>query len=204
ASALEQVGSAVVLDPVDAVKRAKLVELADRMGRFERLADLVAAAADACDDGQLRIELTLQAASIRAERLADAAGAITLLSSVLAARRVRDEDTLSAAVRLEPLLEAAGRDEERLDVVERIAEVALDPAVQRQALGRAARLAAHLGQDERAVALWDKCAERDARDLEALDGLVDLLDRAGKHARLAQVLGMRAEAAGRPERRRGG
>ena len=202
ASALEQVGSAVVLDPQDAAKRAKLVELAERMGRFERLADLVAAAADACDDGQLRIELTLQAAGIRAERLGDAAGAITLLSAVLAARRVRDEDTLSAAVRLEPLLEAAGRDEERLDVVERIAEVAPDAAVQRQALGRAAQLASHLGQDERAVALWDKCAERDPRDLEALDGLVDLLDRAAKHARLAQVLGMRAEAAASPERRR--
>ena len=202
ANALEQVGSAVVLDAEDAAKRAKLLELAERMGRFDRLADIVAAAADACADGELRIELTLQAASIRAERLGDAAGAITLLSSVLAARRVRDEDTLTAAVRLEPLLEAAGREEERLDVVERIAEVALDPAAQRQALGRAARLAAQLGQNERAVALWDRCAERDPHDQEALDGLVDLLDRAGEHARLAKVLGLRAEAAGSAERRR--
>jgi tetratricopeptide (TPR) repeat protein len=203
ANALEHVGQAVVLDASDEVRRTKLTELAERTGRLERLADLLAAAADECDEEALRIALTMQAAVVRADRIGDAAGAIVLLSSVLAAKRAPDADVLAAARKLEPLLEAAGRDEERLDVVERIAAVEKkDKAARREALGRAAQLAARLGHDERAIGLWEKRVAEDERDCEALDGLVELLERAGHTERLAQALELRAAAASSDERRR--
>ncbi|MGD0530560.1 MAG: hypothetical protein ABSE49_35830, partial [Polyangiaceae bacterium] len=202
ANALEHVGLAVVLDPSDEARRAKLAELAERTGRLERLADLLAAAADGCDAEPLRIALMMQAASVRADRIGDAAGAIGLLSTVLGTREVPDADVLAAARKLEPLLEAAGRDEERLDVVERIVDREADPAARREALGRAAQLAARLSQDARAVGLWEKCVAADARDLVALDGLVELLDRQGNHERLAAVLELRAAAAANVDRRR--
>jgi predicted Zn-dependent protease len=202
ASALEQVGLAVVLDPPDEGKRAKLAQLAEVANRLDRLADLLTAAAEASEDQALRIALTMQAATVRADRIADAAGAIALFSSLLAIPRLRDEDVLVAGRRLEPLLEAAGRDEERLDVLARTASVDPDIGAQREVLGRAARLATQLGQDPRAVGLWEKRIASDPKDAEALDGLVELLERAGRGERLAEVLELRAQAATSDDRRR--
>jgi tetratricopeptide (TPR) repeat protein len=202
ANALEHVGLAVVLDPSDEARRTKLADLAERTGRLERLADLLAAAADGADAEGLRLALMMQAASVRADRIGDAAGAIGLLSTVLGTRGVADVDVLAAARKVEPLLEAAGRDEERLDVVERIADREKDPAARREVLGRAAQLAARLTQNARAIALWERCITSDERDGEALDGLVELLDRQGAPERLAAVLELRANAATSVDRRR--
>ena len=201
-NALEQVGLAVELDPHDEAKRAKLAQLAEAAGRLERLAELLTTAAEASDDKMLRIALTMQAAAVRADRVGDAPGAIALLSSVLAAPKLNDDDILAAGRRLEPLLEAAGREEERLDVLGRIAGVEQDSGARRHALGRAARLAAQLGQGTRAVALWEDCVRSDEKDAEALDGLVELLDGAGRSDRLAEVLQLRARAAASDDRRR--
>ncbi|HEX3344295.1 MAG TPA: hypothetical protein VHS09_06965, partial [Polyangiaceae bacterium] len=200
-NALEHIGLAVVLDPGDEARRAKLADLAERTGRLERLADLLAASADSCDSQALRLALMMQAATVRAERIGDAAGAIGLLSTVLGTRGVPDGDVLAAARKVEPLLEAAGRDEERLDVVERIADRETD-AARREALGRAAQLAARLGQSSRAIALWERCIASDERDAVALDGLVELLDRQGDAERLARVLELRAAAAPSVDRKR--
>jgi golgin subfamily B member 1 len=194
-NALEQVGHAMVIDPPDEAKRAKLAELAERTGRLSRFADLLTAAAEASDDGRLRISLTMQAAGIRADRVADAPGAIALLSSVLGTPGLRDDDLLTAGRRLEALLEAAGREGEQLDVLERVAGVDPDAVTRREAFGRAARLGARLGQPERAIALWEKRVASEPEDAEALDGLVGLLEQTGHDERLAAVLELRARAA---------
>ena len=202
ANTLEQTGLAFVLDPTDDSRRAALVDLAERTGRLERLADLLAAAADTAEAQALRVALTMQAATVRADRIDDAAGAIALLSTVLGVRNVSDEEILGAARRLEPLLEAAGRDEERLDAVERMASVQSDAAERWAALGRAAMLAGRLGQNERAIALWERRLADRAGDVAALDGLVALLEHEGRLARLAEVLDLRARAATSDDRRR--
>jgi len=200
--ALEQTGFVLILSPDDELQRAKLSDLAERTGRFDRLASLLAEAAEQAEGQALRSELTIQAADVRAERLGDAPGAIALLSQVIAARRAPQDDVLAASRKLEALLEATGRDEERLDVAERIAEVEPDEGARRVAVGRAARLATELGQGARAIALWERRLEADERDAEALEGLVDLLDRAGQSARLAEVLEMRAASTTDAESRR--
>ncbi len=201
-SALEQTGLAVVQAPEDGTRRAKLEELAERTGRLDRLADLLATAAESADTQALRIDLLMQAADVRAERVRDAAGGIALLSSILVGEGIPEAAVLGAAHKLEPLLEATGRVEERLDVIERIAQVESDEAVRREAIGRAARLATQLGQHARGIALWERRATADDRDAEALDGLVDLLDRVGESERLAQVLELRARAGASLESRR--
>ena len=71
-----------------------------------------------------------------------------------------------------------------------------------ETLARAAKLASQHGQDERATALWERRVGEDEADLEALDGLVDVLDRRGDAARLAEVLALRASAASSDEKRR--
>ncbi len=201
-SALEQTGLAVVQAPEDGPRRAKLQDLAERTGRLDRLADLLATAAESASPQSLRIDLLMQAADVRAERVRDTAGGIALLSSILGGEGIPEAAVLAAAHKLEPLLEAMGRVEERLDVVERIAQVESDDAVRREAIGRAARLATQLGQHARGIALWERRATADDRDAEALDGLVDLLDRVGESERLAQVLDLRARASASLESRR--
>jgi len=202
ADALEQTGFVLILTPDDAAQRAKLVDLAERTGNFERLASILAEAAEEAEGQALRSALTMQAADVRSERLGDAAGAIALLSQVLAARKVPEADVLAASRRLESLLAATGRAEERLDVAERIASVEPDEGERRLAIGRAARLATELGQDARGIALWERRLAWDSRDTEALDGLVELLERTGQSARLADVLELRAVSTKDGERRR--
>jgi tetratricopeptide (TPR) repeat protein len=200
--ALEQVGAAMTIDPSDPDRRARLVDLAERTGRLERLADLLSAAADRADPLPLRISLMMQAGTVRADRISDAAGAIALLSSVLETDGVEAEDVLAAGRRLEPLLEAAGRAEQRLEVVERIAGLERDSDARRGVLGLAARLATQLGETSRAVGFWERRVVEDASDSEALDGLVELLEREASWRRLTEVLELRARAAATDERRR--
>jgi tetratricopeptide (TPR) repeat protein len=200
--ALEQAGLAVFLEPADEALRARVAGLAEGTGQIERLAEVLAGAADAAGPGALRSALTMQAASLRAERVGDAAGAMALLSSILGQGQASDEDALAAATRLEPLLEAAGRSSERLAVLDRIAGLERDPANRRSALGRAARLALVLGLNTRSAAFWEQRLAADERDAEALDGLVDLLAREGQNERLVEILALRARASASPEARR--
>src|SRR5580704_8692034 len=56
----------------------------------------------------------------------------------------------------------------------------------------------------RGIAFWEACVRADNQDVEALDGLVDLLERTERSDRLVEVLELRAAASvsSRPERRR--
>lgn len=203
-SAADQIGCAFVLAPEDEALRGKLVELANRMGRFERLADVLASAAGSTPDGALRSTLAMEAADVRANRLGDTTGAIALLLPILfpPAGREHQANVLVAARTVEPLLEAAGRLEEQLDVEELIASVENDEVRRRDAIGRAARLAVELGHHGRAIASWELRLASDPRDREALDGLVALLSVDGPSDRLARVLELRAATATSPELRR--
>lgn len=203
-SAADQTGCAVVLAPENEALRTKLLDLSTRMGRFERLAEVLAGAAGTTEDAVLRATLAMQAADVRAHRLGDAPGAIGLLLPILfpGGARAHDANVLVAARTVEPLLEEAGRLEEQLDVQELIASLEGDGDRRREAIGRAARLAVELGHHGRAIASWELRLSTDQRDREALDGLVALLSIDGPNDRLARVLELRAAAAAGPDLRR--
>ncbi len=78
-------------------------------------------------------------------------------------------------------------------MLERLATLEEDDATARRAaLGEAARLAAQIGENERSVTAWETRLKDDTEDLEALDGLVDVLVSAGKVRALVDALLKRA------------
>jgi tetratricopeptide (TPR) repeat protein len=194
AAALEQYVALVTLEPEVAAHRDKLAELAAKVGRFDRLADVLAAAADECDDDALRVELLMQAGIVQADRIGDADRAIDLLARIVDTPNAAPQAVLAAAKRVEPLLATARRARERLHVIEKIATLENDAALRKSALGDAARLATELEENARAVQAWEARVADDASDLEALDGLSDLLERSEGWKRLAEVLALRAAA----------
>jgi tetratricopeptide (TPR) repeat protein len=190
--ALDHAVSLVLLEPDVASHRDRLAELAGRVGRFDRLAEVLVTAAEDCTDDALRIDLLMQAGVANVDLLRDDAKAIDLFFRILDVPG-HDAAHLAAARRLAPLLQKVERPYERLDVMERIAGLETDAALRRTELARIAELASSLGESERAIAAWQKRLAEAPGDAEALSGLVALLDKAHKWRDLIQVLVQRSE-----------
>lgn len=196
-SALEHCVSLVMLEPATAANRAQLEELAAKTGRYDRMADVLVAAAEAGAEEELRVQLLLQAGLIWADKVGDATRAIDLLF------RLHTYDApaalvLTGARKLEGLLLQAARDADRLSVLERLAQLESEGAAKRAAFGDVAKLASRLGEIDRAVAAWESCLTFDQEDLEALTGLVDVLQADRRMKPLVDVLEKRAAAWGEP------
>jgi tetratricopeptide (TPR) repeat protein len=188
----------VLLEPEIAAHRTELAQLAARVGRFERLADVFVSAADDCNDDALKVELLMHAGVVTAEKIGDIARAIELFFRVLAINPIADEALLTACRHVEPLLEQSGRKADRLDVLERLAILESEPQVRWGVLGEAARLATELQEDDRAIWAWEGRLETAPNDPEALDGLVLLFDKAERWRPLIDVLAKRGKL-DRPE-----
>jgi golgin subfamily B member 1 len=193
AEAAEHLASLVLLEPDVAQHRSELAELAARIGRFDRLAEVLSNAAEDSTDPALKVELMMQAGDVHMTHLADPGRAIDLFLRILALPGVATDAALVAARRVEPLLEAAGRSWERLDVNEQIAKLQSDPDAKASALSAAARLAGELGENARAI------ASLDARlglgdDADALDTLIDLLEREHRWDAILGALERRARS----------
>lgn len=190
--AMEHFVQLVLLEPEVSSHRTELASLAARVGRFERLAEVLVSAADDCDDDALRVELLMHAGVVNAERIGDRDRAIELFFRILRVSPIADEALLSACRHVEPLLEQAGRKPDRLDVLERLAILEEDPDTRWRVLGDAARLATELEEDDRAIWAWEGRLETVPDDIEALDGLVVLFEKAARWRPLIDVLGKRS------------
>ncbi len=196
AAALEHAVALVMLDPDAEAHRERLARLADKTGRFDRLGEVLAAAADDCEGDELRATLLLDAAAVYADNLHDSSRAIDLLGRVLHLD-VAQQLLLTGARRLDALLATTERKADRLAVLERLAALEVDDATARSlALGEAARMAAEIGETDRAVTAWESRLRENPKDLEALDGLVDVLGRSGKLRELVDALLKRADVRG--------
>ncbi|MEO8875520.1 MAG: tetratricopeptide repeat protein, partial [Polyangiaceae bacterium] len=202
ASALEHYVALVTLDPDEVEHRDALARIGAKVGRYDRVAEVLTTAAEDCTDEGVRVELFMQAAAVHEERLNDATRAIELYLRVLGAPDVNAQQMLAASRRLDPLLQTAQRQRERLNVLERISELEHDDIARRRALGAAAHLAAELGEQERSIAAWEACLKIDDADTEALDGLVRLLEQGKRWRPLVEALVRRAQAAKSAENRR--
>ncbi len=196
--ALDHVVQLVLLEPAIKGHRDHLEELAGRVDDFPRLAAVLVAVAERCDDEALRVELYLHAGLVSAERLKDVDQAIELFTRVLTNPQASDEVVLAACRATEPLLEATRRGHEHLDVLERQGSLEPDPEVRYQVLAKAARLATDLHELERATWAWESCRELVPSDGAALDGLVTLFERTGQGKELAAVLAVRCRLPHRP------
>ena len=183
----------VLLEPEVAAHRTELAQLAARVGRFERLADVLVSAADDGNDDALKVELLMHAGVVTAEKIGDISRAIGLFFRILAISPISDEALLAACRHVEPLLEQAGRKTDRLDVLERLAILEEEHEVRWRVLGEAARLATELQEDDRAIWAWEGRLETAPNDPEALDGLVVLFEKAERWRPLIEVLAKRGK-----------
>jgi tetratricopeptide (TPR) repeat protein len=195
-AALEHFVQLVLLEPEVAEHRQELATLAGRIGRFDRLAEVLVVAADDSRDDALRAELLMSAGDVTAEKIGDIERAIELFFRILRSgdspARVSDETLLEACRHVEPLLAKADRRADRLDVLERLAILEHDPDVKWHVLGEAARLAMELDEDDRAIWAWEGRLEARPGDPESLDGLAFLFERGERWRPLIDTLNKRA------------
>lgn len=201
-AALEHFVQLVLLEPEVGVHRQELATIAARINRFDRLAEVLVAAADDSNDDVLRVELLMSAGDVTASSLGDTHRAIELFFRILAISPIADAALLEACRHLEPLLEKAGRASERLDVLERLAILEHDPDVKWRVLGEAARLAMSLEEDDRAIWAWEGRLEARPGDPEALDGLAFLFEKAERWRPLIDTLKKRARREDRTDEER--
>jgi tetratricopeptide (TPR) repeat protein len=194
ASALENLAALVALEPGESAHRAELDRLAAKVGRDDRLADVLVTVA-AVVPGPLKIELLTHASSIFVDRLGDRGRAIEIGRTILALHEEFPELVIAPARTLEKLLALEGRSAERCDVLERLAQLEKeqDPAARRLDLLEAARLAsADLGDKPRAITDYRLTLADQSEDVEALTGLAADLEFERRFAELAEVLEQRA------------
>jgi tetratricopeptide (TPR) repeat protein len=198
-SALEHFVQLVLLEPEIGSHRQELATIAARIGRFDRLAEVLVSAADDSHDDALKVELLMGAGDVTAEKIGDTERAIELFFRVLAIAPIADEALLQACRSVEPLLKQADRRRDRLDVLERLAILEQDLDVRWHVLGEAARLAMGEGEDDRAIWAWEGRLETRPGDPESLDGLVFLFDKAERWRPLIETLNKRAERTDRTD-----
>ncbi|WP_437722098.1 tetratricopeptide repeat protein [Sorangium sp. So ce861] len=197
--AFARLAELIELRPSDPGDRAELAELAERLGRHDRLAEVLAAAEPRAEGPQQALALVRDAALLRRDRLRDADGAIALFRRLfsLAERHGDAAAARDAARALDRLFAEGDRVAERCDVLDTLAALEADPAARREALGELARLAASRLHDEaRAIAAYTARLADDRQDLEALDGLAAILEEGGRYRELTAVLERRAAVRG--------
>ncbi len=201
AQALEHAVSLVLLEPDVVAHREQLAQLAASVGRSDRLAEVLVAAAEDCTDDSLRIDLLMQAGAVHADALGDDARAVDLFFRVLDVPG-HDAAHLSAARRLAPLLARVERPYERLDAMERIVALEPDPEARRRELGEVAALASSLGESDRAIVAWELRLRDEPSDPDALSGLAVLLDKQRRWRPLIDVLDRRAQTTSSDDQRK--
>ncbi len=193
AGAFEGTAALLALEPSSAEHRAELGRLAAKLGRPERLAGALAAAAGAAD-GPARIELLAQAASVYEEQLGDRPRAIELNRAVLGLAADANPAALAAARRLDRLLQHEGAD--RGEVLERLAALEPEPAARRAARRELSRLALEAGDVNRAARAFRAALAEDPGDELAEEGLARALESGGRWEDLVAVLAARAARGG--------
>jgi tetratricopeptide (TPR) repeat protein len=171
---------------------ADLERLARAEGAFGDLVSAVHAAIEGSYDAELLARMHARVARVRDVELRDVAGAIESWRKVVAAR----DDAGDAWKALERLLEAAGRAEELVAVLEKRATLEDDAGAQKELLARAAALYdGRLGQPEQAIAAWRQVLTIDDGDPRALDALERLYAARGAHRDLAAIYSRKIELA---------
>lgn len=190
--ALEQWAAVLALDPSDGEAEDRLAKVAESIEAFGPLADALETAAAVSTSTSRRNELLVAAGDVRGRT--DRAAAEALFRRVLDAEGTSAARRLEVARRLAILLDAAGpeRRQDLLGLREQLATLEVDASERRRALGAAARLAAELGDRERALTAWDRRLAADPADLEALEAKSALLAELGRHADRARTLAARA------------
>jgi tetratricopeptide (TPR) repeat protein len=199
--AVEHAAEWLVLEPTREVK-ATLEDLSQRAGKAARYGEALVRAAGATKDAVVRIQFLLDAGRVHQGSLDDPAGAIELYTRVLGDEAIDEPSLLDVARRLSALLVGSTHAIQRLAVLERLSVLEPESAEQRRVLGEAAHLARALDDVDHALALWQTCIDRDAKDQEALDTSVEILEGSRRWDDLIGALRRRHDSSGEAGTRR--
>ncbi|MEP7123997.1 MAG: tetratricopeptide repeat protein, partial [Byssovorax sp.] len=203
AGAFEGLAALVLLEPAAAPHREELSRLAVKLGKPERLAQALAAAAELAE-GDVRLDLLAHAAQVYERDLGDVERATALSQVILASAPSGHAAAVAAARDLDRLLAARlaaiGAGEaalalvlQRCDVLETLATIEPEAPARRAARAELSRLAwVEAGDAERAIRAYRSALIEDPRDAEALDGLARALTAGQRWQELTEVLEQRA------------
>ncbi len=181
------------LTPSDSEARKQLRQIATRADLHDLHASALQNAAEATEGG-MRLTLLLDAAQLRREALGDVEGALTLYREILGSAEVDPSTASIAAHNLASLLSQDDQREERLQVLERLADLEGAPAIRQSILGEAAHLAEVLDKRERALSIWSHRLDCDDDDVEAMSAVIRLLETLERWQDLVEALLRRAKA----------
>ena len=203
AGAFEGLAALLLLEPAVVEHREELSQLAVKLGRPERLAEALAAAAELAE-GAVRLDLLARAALVYERDLGDVERATALSQVILASAPAGEPAAVAAARDLDRLLAVriasiGGGDAaralvlQRCDVLETLATIEPEAPARRAARAELSRLAlAEAGDAERAIRAYRSALTEDPRDAEALDGLARALTAGQRWQELTEVLEQRA------------
>lgn len=191
--AMGHLGAVLRLAPDDEAALEQLRALADETGNQQQLVSLLVEAADAGETVAARADLRLEAAE-RLVASSDATSAIAQLQVLVGAPDVEPELAQRATRSLVDQLGIAERREEQLDALDRLSALEVAPARRREVLGRAARLAAELGDESRAIEIWERRLGDDPLDGEALKEIIALHENAERWDAVVTSLRRRVES----------
>ncbi|MCP4680400.1 MAG: tetratricopeptide repeat protein [Deltaproteobacteria bacterium] len=199
AEAIEHYGKLLLEDPSAPDARKQIRLLAARSNQWALHAGALVMASEASSEASLKVALLVEAANVYWESLGDTSTAIDLFSRILATEEIDQSIALTTAHNLNELLAAADRSEERLKVLERLADLERAGAVRRIILGEAAELAEELGDPDKALAFWQGRLKNNVHDTEAIGAVASLLERNERWDELVNALRQRTEAPILPE-----
>jgi tetratricopeptide (TPR) repeat protein len=186
-AAEELLHAALADDPTHVPALASLAELRAARGDHTKAAQLLSAAARNTRAGKLRAPI-LRRLALELEALGDPAGAAAQLREVIA-----DEPDAATLARLDALFAQAGKDVERVAVLELLAREPDEPRVVNERLLTLGRLALRLGLTEQASAAFGRLLAHSPGHPEALRAQAAILVEQGQwtHAReqLTRLLG---------------
>lgn len=186
------------LEPEVSAHRVRAAALASRLGRQDRLAEVLVGAAGESDPP--RAALMLEAARLYAEALGEPERAIELYKDVLSRGHRDPEAARDAGQALERLLAAERKSSERLAVLEQLATLVGAGEEKNAMLSEAARVAFEEVKDaDRAARNWRAILEYAPGHETALTGLIQALRAAGRPRELADALSARARVTADPQ-----
>lgn len=198
-------GAADVVAPLRRLCQELSPEALSGVQPTQRFAEVLERAAGGAEEPSVAAHLFLEAANTH-RAVGDVDPALRLYRRVvdtLSADGADDRETLVRALRrLDRLYQELHQPKDRLDVLERLSALEPEEADRRAALGQLARMAADLGDLDRAAGFWERrrALSADGQDREALDALVHVYRQRGQWVELAEVLEARIGLGGDPGR----
>ena len=201
--ALDALAELVPMDPLDADARARLLEIGRRVSAHQRVADVLAKAAEKADTAAIKGEIFTAVARIYEDLLADPPRAEATYRQILKLDENDAELVLPAAKALERIYVASSESTKLAEMLRLQVHHEQDAAIRRDLFGRLGTLSQSVLNDEAgAIAAWRSRVEESPDDAEALAALDRLYESAGRFRDLVSVLQRRRDGSADGELRR--